>query len=598
MARGQFRIVIVGHVDHGKSTVLGRLLADTGSLPEGKLEQVREMCLKNAKPFEYAFLLDALKDEQTQGITIDIARSFFKTKKRDYIVLDAPGHIEFLKNMITGAAHAEAALLVIDAAEGIQENSKRHGYLISMIGIKQVAVLVNKMDLVDYNKDVFERIKSEYSEFLANINVKPTNFIPISAKEGDNIVGDSEKMPWYSGVSILEQVDQFAKTPTLEKLPLRIPVQDIYKFTGGNDDRRIVAGTIETGTIKVGDDVVFWPSKKKTAIKSIESFNTDRKTTASAGAATGFTLTTQIYVRPGEIMTGEKDPPPCVSNRFKANIFWVGKAPMIKNKNYKLKLTTAKASLRLAEIINVIDATDLTSDKSKGQIDRHDVAEAVFETVKPIAFDLVEKSERTSRFVIIDNYEIAGGGIILEDLAEGFASLEKHIEKREDIWEKGSISQEDRMVAYNHKSKFIIFTGAKHVGKRKIAKALEQKLFKEKFKVYYLGTSNVRLGLEADILDKDSASDEHIRRLGELARLMTDSGQIFITTIDNTDEYDLQILKMLNEPNEILVINVGENNLNQSILNLILDKDEDIDRATDKVYQLLKDKSIILEYYI
>src|SRR3989344_2988683 len=177
--REQMNVVIVGHVDHGKSTLIGRLLADTGSLPQGKLEAVKENCRRTSKPFEYAFLLDALKDEQSQGITIDTARCFFKSQKRDYIIIDAPGHIEFLKNMITGAARAEAAVLVIDAHEGIKENSKRHGYMMSFLGIKNIAVCINKMDLVKYSKDVFEQIKSEYTKFLKEVNLEAANFIPI-----------------------------------------------------------------------------------------------------------------------------------------------------------------------------------------------------------------------------------------------------------------------------------------------------------------------------------------------------------------------------------------------------------------------------------
>lgn len=188
-------IVIVGHVDHGKSTLMGRLLADTGSLPEGKLEQVKETCRRNSKPFEYAFLLDALKDEQSQGITIDTARCFFKTEKRDYIILDAPGHIEFLKNMITGASRAEAALLMIDAKEGVQENSRRHAYMLSMLGIRQIAVVINKMDLVDYDEGVFERVKAEYLEFLKQINVTPKVVVPASSFMGENIIQQSDKMP-------------------------------------------------------------------------------------------------------------------------------------------------------------------------------------------------------------------------------------------------------------------------------------------------------------------------------------------------------------------------------------------------------------------
>ena len=184
-------IVIVGHVDHGKSTVIGRLLADTHSLPEGKLEQVRAQCELNSKPFEYAFLLDALKDEQAQGITIDAARVFFKSSLRPYLILDAPGHIEFLKNMITGAARAEAALLVIDAAEGVQENSRRHGYMVSLLGIRQLAVVVNKMDLVGWDRAVFDRIRREYGAFLDQVGIQPSAFIPVSGRGGDNIADRS-----------------------------------------------------------------------------------------------------------------------------------------------------------------------------------------------------------------------------------------------------------------------------------------------------------------------------------------------------------------------------------------------------------------------
>ncbi len=218
-------IVIVGHVDHGKSTVIGRLLADTGSLPQGKLEQVKESCERNSKPFEYAFLIDALKDEQSQGITIDSARVFFKTPKRNYIILDAPGHIEFLKNMVTAASRAEGALLVIDASEGVRENSRRHGYLLSMLGIRQVLVLVNKMDLVGYGKETFDQIVEEYSAFLGEIGIQPLGYIPVSGREGDTIARMGPAMGWYTGRTVLESLDTFEKEPLPLGKPFRMPVQ-------------------------------------------------------------------------------------------------------------------------------------------------------------------------------------------------------------------------------------------------------------------------------------------------------------------------------------------------------------------------------------
>ena len=598
MNREQINIVIVGHVDHGKSTVIGRLLADTGSLPQGKLEQVKALCEKNARPFEYSFLLDSLKDEQSQGITIDTARCFFKTKKRDYIILDAPGHIEFLKNMVTGASHAEAALLVIDAAEGIKENSKRHGHMVSMLGIKQVSVLVNKMDLVNYDRLVFEKIWLEYSEFLKRINIEPTSFIPISAREGDNIARPSSKMDWYKKKTVLNQVDDFQKNPSLENLPFRMPVQDIYKFTQHDDNRRIIAGTIATGSVSIGDEVEFLPSRKVSSISTIENFNTKKCSTSWAGEATGFTLDTQIYIRPGELMVKREGKQPNVSSRFKANIFWVGRAPLIKDRSYKIKLAAARTSVKLVEVKSVIDTTDLSSNLNKRQVDRHDVAECILETTKPVAYDVIDENEQTGRFVIVDNYEIAGGGIILECLDSDESILKEHIKEREIIWEKGLVSPLQRADTYNHSSKFVVIIGPHNIGKRTIAKALEQRLFENNFKAYYLGITNIEHGLYSDIIDRTDIFEERIRRLGELARIITDSGQIFITTIDDVDDFDIEKLKLLNEPNEILVINIGDSNLNKFPVNLALDAYEKPEIAVEKIFQLLREKEIILEYYL
>lgn len=246
-------IVIVGHVDHGKSTLLGRLYADTGSLPDGKLEKVQAICRQQGKEFEYAFLFDAFLEEQEQGITIDTARTFFMWKGRQYIIIDAPGHKEFLKNMISGAARAEAALLLIDALEGVKEQSKKHGYLLSLLGVRQFAVVVNKMDLVGYRQDVFGGIEKEYREFLGQFGAVPEQIIPVSAKLGDNIANRSQAMAWYSGPTILDTLSLFKKETLRSEQPLRFPVQDVYKF----DARRILAGRIAAGRLKIGDHLVF-----------------------------------------------------------------------------------------------------------------------------------------------------------------------------------------------------------------------------------------------------------------------------------------------------------------------------------------------------
>jgi bifunctional enzyme CysN/CysC len=597
----QMNIVIVGHVDHGKSTVIGRLLADTGSLPEGKLESVKEYCRKNSRPFEYAFLLDALKDEQAQGITIDTARCFFKTRKRDYIIIDAPGHIEFLKNMVTGASRAEAALLVIDANEGIKENSKRHGHIVSMLGIKQVVVLVNKMDLVNFDKNIFNAISSEFTEFLNKINIEPLNFIPISAFDGDNVADKSLNTSWYDGPTVLEQLDGFTNKKENHELSFRMPVQDIYKFTEENDDRRIVAGTVLSGAINVGDEVVFLPSKKRSIINSIEGFNVEPRATAYANEAIGVTLKTQIYIKPGELMVKASEKQPMVSSRFKVNIFWVGKVPLIKSKNYKLKIGTMRISVKLVEILNIIDAAELNIDTFKDQIERHDVAECIFETSKPIAFDSISEIELNGRFVIVDNYEISGGGIILEGVSDSENTLVQHIKDREFLWEQGLISGAEREVSYGHKSKFIVITSGNEGNEKTIqdiGKRLESRLFNLKYKAYYLGVSSLLHGLGSDSISGYEGRDNQIRQLGELARIFTDAGQIFITSVFNLDDYEAEKLKLLNQPNEIIIINTGESSFDSFKPDANINVDGTVDLAVDKVCDLLKQQDIILDYYI
>ncbi|NLL06962.1 MAG: GTP-binding protein [Clostridiaceae bacterium] len=595
--REQMNIVIVGHVDHGKSTVIGRLLADTDSLPEGKFESVKEYCRKNSRPFEYAFLLDALKDEQAQGITIDAARCFFKTRKRDYIIIDAPGHIEFLKNMVTGASRAEAALLVIDAKEGIRENSKRHGHIVAMLGIKQVVVLVNKMDTVNFDETVYNTIKSEFGEFLEKIKIRPIDFIPISAFHGDNITSKSDKTTWYDGATVLEQLDAFENKKNNTQQAFRMPVQDIYRFTEKGDERRIVAGTVTGGTINEGDEVMFLPSYKKSIIESIEAFNVRPRKSAGTEEAIGVTLKTQIYVKPGELMVRRDEPQPFVSSRFRANVFWVGKSPLVKNKSYKLKIGTMRIGVKLQKIINIIDAAEMNIDTFKDQVERHDVAECVFETLKPIAFDTISEYEQTGRFVIVDNYDIAGGGIILESVNDLESSLKEHIKSREYFWEKSLIEEYQRELSYGHKSKFIVITTGSEGFEQSIqdiGRRLEKKLFEMKHKVYFLGISSLQSGLGLELSAQTEDRIEQIYKLGELARIFTDSGQIFITSVFNLDDYEALSLKKLNQPNDILIINIGESPFS----NYIPDASIEVNEAEDEIYQILISQDIIIEYYI
>lgn len=525
MKKEDMNIVIVGHVDHGKSTLMGRLLADTNSLPEGKLEQVKQTCRRNSKPFEYAFLLDALKDEQSQGITIDTARCFFKTDKRDYIILDAPGHIEFLKNMITGASRAEAALLMIDAKEGVQENSRRHAYMLSMLGIHQIAVVINKMDRVGYDQNVYEKVKAEYLEFLKKINITPKFVLPVSAFKGENIVTKSDKMPWYDGMCVLEVLDHFECEKPHEEKPFRMPVQDVYKFTGNDDDRRIVAGTIESGTIRAGDEVVFYPSGKKSHVKSIEVFHADPILEGKPGMAIGFTMKEQIYITRGELMTVAGQQPPKTASRISANIFWLGNKDLVPGKKYFLKIGSDKVKVEVETIKGVMDSSNLSSSETRTSVGKNEVAECILRTEKPIAFDLVQDNATTSRFVIVDEYEIAGGGIITENLPEENVSKTENI-----VWHFGKVTSTEREQILGQKGLVVWFTGLSGSGKSTIAVELEKMLADRGKAVYRLDGDNIRHGINKDLGFTDEDRNENIRRIAEVAALFQDAGIITLVS--------------------------------------------------------------------
>ncbi len=588
----RMNIVIVGHVDHGKSTVIGRLLADTHSLPEGKLEQVRASCERSSKPFEYAFLLDALKDEQAQGITIDAARVFFKTSRRPYLILDAPGHIEFLKNMITGAARAEAALLVIDAAEGVQENSRRHGYMLSLLGIRQMAVLVNKMDLVEWDRGVFDRIVAEYGAFLEQVGIRPSCFIPASGRGGDNIADRSAHLPWYEGPTVLDALDAFHNEPAPVDRPFRLPVQDVYKFTKQGDDRRVVAGTIESGTVSVGDPIIFYPSGKRSRVKSIEGFNRSPQTSAEAGSATGLTLQEQIYIARGELAALESQPRPQVTTRLRVSLFWLGKDPMIRRKEYLLKLGTAKVTARVEEILRVMDASTLEATDQHAVVQRHDVAECVLKLDRAIACDLAEEVASTSRFVIVDDYEIRGGGIVREALSDRQTAVRDQVLLRNYKWEPSIIPPERRAEKYNQKATLILITGEHEQDRKGLAKALESKLFEDGRVIYFLGIGNVLYGVDADIERKQENRQEHMRRLGEVANLMLDAGVILVVTAAELTQDDLEVIKTAVRPDLIETVWAGESITTDLACDLELSGGTPTESA-DRLKAYLQDKGII-----
>lgn len=541
----QLKIVIVGHVDHGKSTFVGRLFHDTGSLPEGKLEQLQRIAERRGVPFEWANLMDALQSERDQNITIDTAQIWFHTKKRQYVIIDAPGHKEFLKNMVTGAANAEAALLLIDANEGVQEQSRRHGYLLNLLGIKQIAVLVNKMDLKDYSQEVFNSIETEYRKFLKSVGVEPLYFIPIAAKVGDNIAERSANMPWWTGKTVIQLLDDFEVGKPPSHLALRMPIQDVYRF----DERRILAGRVESGTVKVGDRLVFSPSGKTSTVKTIERWSTPSRDNASAGESIGLTLTEQIFVERGAIAALETDPPYELT-RFKARVFWLGRSPFKTGKIYRLKLTTQEVECEIESIDRVIDSSTLETVSRKEKeifVGRNEVAELTIRTKRPVAFDAHSEIVATGRFVIVDGLEVAGGGIIAEDRYPKRSSDGSH---RSDniFWSTGKVTAEHRTRRNGHPARIIWLTGLSGSGKSTIATELERELFNMGKQAYVLDGDNIRHGLCSDLTFTPEHRKENIRRVGEVAKLFVDAGIICVTAFISPYREDRELVrKMIGE---------------------------------------------------
>ncbi len=550
-AQAHLNIVIVGHVDHGKSTLVGRLYADTGSLPDGKLEKVQAICRQQGKEFEYAFLFDAFLEEQEQGITIDTARTFFSWKGRQYIIIDAPGHKEFLKNMVSGAARAEAALLLIDAHEGVKEQSRKHGYLLSLLGVKQVAVVVNKMDLVGYRQDVFARIEAEYSDFLTQLKVKPQRFIPVSAKQGDNIAQSSSQMPWYSGPTILQTLESFTKETAREQQALRLPIQDVYKF----DARRILAGRVASGAVKVGDRLVFSPSNKSAIVRTIEAFNIEPvPTEVRAGQSTGITLDEQIFVERGE-MASHQDAVPQVSTLIRCNFFWMGKRPLEMGRRYTLRLATREVECEVATIHRIIDTADLGAKQVHTAVNRNEVSELTIRTRTPIAFDLYSDFEGTGRFVLVDQYDVSGGGIITEALQDEQTVLREEARRRDIAWIKGDVSVDERSALFGHRPALVLITGGAHAGKSFLGRRLEVRLIADGRHAYLLDGQNLRHGLDSDIRQEDA--NEMVRRFGEVARLFIDAGLIVISTTNTFSRADHQSVRTLVQPAPVMAVHLS-----------------------------------------
>jgi sulfate adenylyltransferase large subunit len=403
------KLVITGHVDHGKSTLIGRLLFDTGSIPEDKIAEIRQICSALGKEFEFGYILDNLEEERDQGITIDTTQIFFSSKKRPYIIIDAPGHVEFIKNMITGASQADAAVIIIDAEEGVREQTKRHAFILGMLGMKKVIVLINKMDRVGYDQERFTSVKNTCMDFLKEIDLAAIHCIPISASNGDNVATKSASISWFQGPTFLEALDSFTVQSTFQNAPLRFVVQDIYNFS-----RRIIAGKVVRGTLRQKDAVKVLPSGEKTQVRSLEEYlkNPD---IAETGKCIGITTDDKVFCDRGYVFSDPLDLP-TVTRQFKANIFWMDKIPGKKGLPIIFRCSTQEVYSKITAIHTVINSSSLElMGSDMDEIKNREVAQVTITTESPVIIEPYTKTPELGRFVLVKD-NVSAGGIITEVL--------------------------------------------------------------------------------------------------------------------------------------------------------------------------------------
>jgi bifunctional enzyme CysN/CysC len=515
--RPQVRIVIVGHVDHGKSTLVGRLLHETGSLPEGKLEMLKAVSARRGMPFEWSFLLDALQTERDQGITIDTTQIRFRTRSRDVVLIDAPGHAEFLRNMITGASQADGAVLIIDALEGVRDQTRRHGYLLHLLGIKQVVVVVNKMDRVDFSEARFNDIRDEITSHLIGLGVTPSAVIPISARDGDGVTESTPRTGWYNGSSVVEALDALEPARPLQALALRLPVQAIYKF----DDRRIVAGRIESGSLSAGDEIVIMPSAKIARIKTVEAWPvTPVKGRQSAGRSVGITLDRELFIERGDVIA-HVDAAPRDTRRLRARIFWLHDKPLLPGASILVRLGTREARASVVAIEKAVDPGELESRETKA-IARNHVGEIDISLAQALAADPYSDNARTGRLVIEVNGRIAGGGLVLS-VDAGQRAIPVDI-----VPVESALRPDERSARYRHNGAVVWLTGLPGSGKSTLARALERRLFGLRGSPVLLDGDTLRAGLNGDLGFSAVDRAENIRRLAEVATHLARNGHIAI----------------------------------------------------------------------
>ena len=537
------RLLTAGSVDDGKSTLIGRLMFDSKMLYEDQLATLHKDSKRvghAGDEIDYALLLDGLKAEREQGITIDVAYRYFSTNKRKFIIADTPGHEQYTRNMVTGASTANLAIILIDATKGVITQTRRHTYLVSLLGIKHVVLAVNKMDLVDYNEKVFDDICEDYKAFVTQLDIPDVHFIPLSALKGENVVDPTLKMEWYHGKSMLEYLESVHISSDRNFTDFRFPVQYVLR---PDRDFRGFSAKVASGIVKKGDTVMALPSRKTSKVKSIVTYDGELKQAFPPQSVT-ITLEDEIDISRGEMLV-HPDNLPRIERYFEAMLVWMDEKPMDRSTQFFIKHASSTTKARIDNIQYRVDINSL----KKNDVDHfklNEIGKVVVSTVKPIFFDPYKQNHSTGSFVLIDpiTHNTVAVGMIIGKLRSKDYAYKITSEEKETI-EKGIglITTDAYEKRYNQKGMTLWFTGLHGSGKNELAFSLEKRLFDLGATVVLLDGSSVRTGLSRELDHSPADSAEHLRRVAEVANLLNDQGIIVICSFISPSAHIRQQIK-------------------------------------------------------
>lgn len=511
-----YPIVIVGHVDHGKSTLIGRLLHDTDSLPEGRLAELKKVSEQRGLHMEWSFLLDALQIERDQGITLDTTRIWFKTAKRPYVIIDAPGHREFLRNMVTGAAAADAAVLVTDAERGISEQTRRHAYLLSLLGVRKVIVAVNKMDLVDHAEEAWKGVAGDVSDYLQKLGIEPLYVIPLSARHGDNIAARSDKMAWYRGPTLLEALDLLTPAAARTESVLRLPIQDVYR----KGDTRLAVGRIETGRLRVGDRMEIAPTGQPATVASIDA-GKGPVDEARAGQSVAVSFIEDAALNRGQIIAPAGHMPH-ISTAVRVRAFWLDPESLTAGSRITLRLTTSEHPVVVEKFERIVDVENLSDGEGK-ELGQGGIAEIVLRAASPIAFDLSTDLPITGRAGLAKGGRIVGGCVVLGAANAKVAGPVTAVDS--------SVDRDAFEARNGHRGGVVWLTGLSGAGKSTLSMGTQRRLFDDGWRVTVLDGDNLRKGLNKDLGFAQADRLENVRRVAEVAKLMAETGTVVLVSL-------------------------------------------------------------------